>query len=125
VYILDTNTVSNFLDASRQNDLLRQRILQTSPDERFITVITVEEMIVRGAIPALNTARQRGGRTYSPTSSASTSSRTAKTLTARSAGFQFRSAIAAPRTAESPPSRSPEASPSSPTTLETSSVFPA
>lgn len=57
MYILDTNIVSNFLRDRSSTSRLRQRILDTSPEQLFITVITVEE-ILRGALNQINQVRR-------------------------------------------------------------------
>jgi predicted nucleic acid-binding protein len=57
MYLLDTNTVSSFLDQRRYSPQLTQKILSTPPEQLFITVITVEE-ILRGALAAIQKQRQ-------------------------------------------------------------------
>jgi tRNA(fMet)-specific endonuclease VapC len=52
MYLLDTNTVSNFLDQQRHSPQLTQKILSTPPEHIFISIITVEE-ILRGALAAI------------------------------------------------------------------------
>jgi len=58
MYLLDTDTVSNYLDRSRRNVTLRDRLL-TQPAERlWISVVTVEE-ILRGVLDAIREAQKR------------------------------------------------------------------
>ena len=56
VYLLDTDTVSNYLDKRRQHPLLHDRILNTSPAQLCISIITVEEML-RGALDVVRQAQ--------------------------------------------------------------------
>lgn len=44
MYLLDTDTVSNYLDKRRGNEKLRQQIEQASPETIWISIITVEEI---------------------------------------------------------------------------------
>lgn len=53
VYLLDTDTISNYLDKRRGNEQLRQRIEQASPETIWISIITFEE-IIRGILSLLN-----------------------------------------------------------------------
>ncbi len=57
MYLLDTNTVSNYLDKRRSNPHLRDQLAQCSPDLIWISVITLEE-VVKGALDSLNQARK-------------------------------------------------------------------
>ncbi len=57
MYLLDTDTVSNYLDKRRGNEQLRQRIEQASPETIWISIITFEE-IIRGILSLLNQARK-------------------------------------------------------------------
>jgi tRNA(fMet)-specific endonuclease VapC len=56
VYVLDTDTVSNFLDARRQNPMLRTQILGHRPEHLWISVVTVEELL-RGALNRVRDAQ--------------------------------------------------------------------
>lgn len=56
-YLLDTDTVSNYLDKRRGNEPLRQRIEQADPETIWISIITFEE-IMRGMLSLLNQARK-------------------------------------------------------------------
>ena len=56
MYILDTDTLSNFLDKRRQYDGLRARIRQTPPRDLWISVISVEEML-RGVLDLIRQAQ--------------------------------------------------------------------
>lgn len=57
MYLLDTDSVSNYLDKRRGNERLRQRIEQASPNTIWISIITFEE-IIRGILNLLNQARK-------------------------------------------------------------------
>jgi tRNA(fMet)-specific endonuclease VapC len=57
VYVLDTSTVSNALSRHRSQTHLRRRILQESPENIFVSVITIEE-ILRGALAVIQKQRQ-------------------------------------------------------------------
>jgi len=57
VYLLDTDTVSNYLDKRRGNKQLRRRIEQATPETIWISIITFEE-IMRGILSLLNQARK-------------------------------------------------------------------
>jgi tRNA(fMet)-specific endonuclease VapC len=57
VYILDTNIVSNALSRHRNQTNLQKRILQESPENIFISIITIEE-ILRGALAAIQKQRK-------------------------------------------------------------------
>lgn len=59
MYVLDTNVVSNVLAEDRAYDRLRQRVRQEW-DRSYISVVTIEECIVDGALPLINDARRRG-----------------------------------------------------------------
>ncbi len=58
MYVLDTDTVSNFLDSRRQNPLLRSRILAQPPEALWISAITAEELL-RGALQRIRDAQTR------------------------------------------------------------------
>jgi predicted nucleic acid-binding protein len=58
-YLLDTDTVSNFLARNRNYETLRERVLMQPEGEIFISIITVEE-IFGGAVSAINSARSKG-----------------------------------------------------------------
>ena len=53
MYLLDTDTISNYLDKRRGNEKLRQKIEQMPPETIWISIITVEE-IIRGILNLLN-----------------------------------------------------------------------
>ncbi len=57
MYILDTDTASNYLDKRRNNPALRGRIDAQLPDTIFVTIITVEELL-KGMLALLNSARK-------------------------------------------------------------------
>src|SRR5579859_683240 len=57
VYLLDTDTVSNYLDKRRGSERLRQRMEQVSPETIWISIITFEE-IMKGILNLLNQARK-------------------------------------------------------------------
>lgn len=57
MYLLDTDTLSNYLDKRRGNEKLRQRIEQASSETVWISIITFEE-IIRGILSLLNQARK-------------------------------------------------------------------
>ena len=57
VYLLDTDTVSNYLDKRRGNERLRQRIEQASPASIWISILTFEE-IIKGILNLLNQVRK-------------------------------------------------------------------
>ena len=57
VCLLDTDTISNYLDRRRGNLRLRKRIERESPDAVFISIITFEE-IMRGVLNLLTQARK-------------------------------------------------------------------
>jgi tRNA(fMet)-specific endonuclease VapC len=58
VYLLDTNIVSNFLDRRRNNLTLTRKILSQPPENLFISIITIEE-IMRGELGAVNHVRHK------------------------------------------------------------------
>ena len=58
MYLLDTSIVSNFLDERRYFPQLTQRILSNQPEQLFISVITVEE-ILQGALAAIQKAKRK------------------------------------------------------------------
>ena len=57
MYLLDTDTVSNYLDMRRGNERLRHRIAKTSPETIWISIITFEE-VIKGILNLLNRARK-------------------------------------------------------------------
>ena len=57
MYLLDTDTVSNYLDKRRMNPELRARIEGEPPESIWISVVTIEE-IVRGVLEVLARARK-------------------------------------------------------------------
>ena len=57
MYLLDTDTVSNYLNKRRGNTQLRLRIEQALPGTIWISIITFEE-IVKGILNLLNQARK-------------------------------------------------------------------
>jgi len=57
VYLLDTNTLSNVWDQKRDCRRLRERIRSEPPESILTSIITAEEILLRGAIPQINTAR--------------------------------------------------------------------
>lgn len=61
MYVLDTDTASNYLDRRRQYPALRERILKEDPGRLFVSIITIEELF-RGATGYLNTVRTRNPR---------------------------------------------------------------
>ncbi len=58
MYLLDTSIVSNYLDKRRNIPQLTERILSTSPELIFISIITVEE-IIQGALASIQRMRQK------------------------------------------------------------------
>ncbi|OUL28631.1 hypothetical protein BV378_07170 [Nostoc sp. RF31YmG] len=58
MYLLDTSIVSNYLDKRRNIPQLTERILSTSPELIFISIITVEE-IIQGALASIQKMRQK------------------------------------------------------------------
>ena len=58
MYLLDTSVVSNFLDERRYYPQLTARILNQSPEQIFISIITVEE-ILQGALAAIQKAKRK------------------------------------------------------------------
>jgi tRNA(fMet)-specific endonuclease VapC len=63
VYLLDTSIVSNYLDRRRNFPQLVKQILSTSPEQIFISIITVEE-IIQGALASIQKTRQKSSVTY-------------------------------------------------------------
>ena len=57
VYLLDTDTVSNYLNKRRGNAQLRLKIEQAAPETLHTSIITFEE-IVKGILNLLNQARR-------------------------------------------------------------------
>lgn len=58
MYLLDTSIVSNYLDRRRNFPQLTDHILSTPPEQIFISVITVEE-IIQGALASIQKVRQK------------------------------------------------------------------
>jgi tRNA(fMet)-specific endonuclease VapC len=58
VYLLDTDVVSNALDVSRDHEQLRARV-RANWNDVYISVITLDEMIIEGVLPPINEARQQ------------------------------------------------------------------
>ena len=58
MYLLDTSIVSNYLDERRTSSYLTDKILTTPPEEIFISVITVEE-ILQGALASIQKVRKK------------------------------------------------------------------
>lgn len=58
MYLLDTSIVSNYLDERRDSLYLTNKILTTPPEQIFISVITVEE-IVQGALANIQKVRKK------------------------------------------------------------------
>ena len=52
MYLLDTSVVSNFLDERRYYPQLTTKILSQPPEQIFISIITVEE-ILQGALASV------------------------------------------------------------------------
>ena len=58
MYLLDTSVVSNFLDERRYYPQLTTRILSQPPEQIFISIITVEE-ILQGALASVQKAKRK------------------------------------------------------------------
>ena len=58
MYLLDTSVVSNFLDERRYYPQLTARILNQPPEQIFISIITVEE-ILQGALASVQKAKRK------------------------------------------------------------------
>ncbi|MEM7593301.1 MAG: type II toxin-antitoxin system VapC family toxin [Cyanobacteria bacterium P01_A01_bin.83] len=58
MYLLDTSVVSNFLDEKRYYPQLTARILSQPPEQIFISIITVEE-ILTGALASVQKAKRK------------------------------------------------------------------
>ncbi len=58
MYLLDTSVVSNFLDERRYYPQLTTRILSQSPEQIFISIITVEE-ILQGALASVQKVKRK------------------------------------------------------------------
>ncbi len=58
MYLLDTSVVSNFLDERRYYPQLTARILSQPPEQIFISIITVEE-ILRGALASVQKVKRK------------------------------------------------------------------
>lgn len=59
MYLFDTDTLSNFLDANRSYEQLRTRLVDTPPEQRFISIVNVEELL-QGQAASINTLRGKG-----------------------------------------------------------------
>ena len=57
MYLLDTSVVSNFLDERRYYPQLTAKILSQPPEQVFISIITVEEML-QGALASVQKAKR-------------------------------------------------------------------
>ncbi|MBE9045763.1 hypothetical protein IQ255_15335 [Pleurocapsales cyanobacterium LEGE 10410] len=58
MYLLDTSVVSNFLDERRYYPQLTARILSKPPEQIFISIITVEE-ILQGALASVQKVKRK------------------------------------------------------------------
>lgn len=58
MYLLDTSVVSNFLDERRYYPQLTTRILSQPPEQIFISIITVEEML-QGALASVQKVKRK------------------------------------------------------------------
>lgn len=58
MYLLDTSVVSNFLDERRYYPQLTAKILSQPPEQIFISIITVEE-ILQGALASVQKAKRK------------------------------------------------------------------
>jgi tRNA(fMet)-specific endonuclease VapC len=58
VYLLDTNIVSTFLDRRRNSQILTRRILSQPPENLFINIVTIEEMM-QGELGSINRLRHK------------------------------------------------------------------
>ncbi|MEM8779762.1 MAG: type II toxin-antitoxin system VapC family toxin [Cyanobacteria bacterium P01_G01_bin.49] len=58
MYLLDTSVVSNFLDERRYYPQLTARILNQPPEQIFISIITVEE-ILQGALASIQKSKRK------------------------------------------------------------------
>ena len=58
MYLLDTSVVSNFLDERRYYPQLTTRILNQPPEQIFISIITVEE-ILQGTLASVQKAKRK------------------------------------------------------------------
>ena len=58
MYLLDTSVVSNFLDERRYYPQLTARILSQPPEQIFISIITIEE-ILQGALASVQKAKRK------------------------------------------------------------------
>lgn len=58
MYLLDTNIISTFLDRRRNSPVLTGRILSQPPENLFVSIITVAEMM-RGELGAINRLRHK------------------------------------------------------------------
>ena len=64
MYLLDTSVVSNFLDERRYYPQLTARILSQPPEQIFISIITVEE-ILQGALASVQKVKRKSSVTIS------------------------------------------------------------
>jgi tRNA(fMet)-specific endonuclease VapC len=58
MYLLDTSVVSNFLDERRYYPQLTAKILSQQPEQIFISIITVEE-ILQGALASVQKVKRK------------------------------------------------------------------
>lgn len=58
MYLLDTSVVSNFLDERRYYPQLTARILSQPPEQIFISIITIEE-ILQGALASVQKVKRK------------------------------------------------------------------
>ena len=58
MYVLDTSVVSNFLDERRYYPRLTAKILNQPPEQIFISIITIEE-ILQGALASVQKAKRK------------------------------------------------------------------
>ncbi len=63
MYLLDTSVVSNFLDERRYYPQLTAKILSQPPEQIFISIITVEE-ILQGALASVQKVKRKSSVTY-------------------------------------------------------------
>lgn len=54
MYLLDTDTISNFVDPERSHDLLRRRILDISPADLYTSEVNLDE-VLGGQAAKINT----------------------------------------------------------------------
>lgn len=65
MYLFDTDTLSNFLDQRREHDRLRERIRDVPPEQRFTSIINVEELL-QGQWQGLNAQRSKVAKGQAP-----------------------------------------------------------